>query len=268
MSQLSKSKRITIANGFAILATALLMWLFTTRRSQRESTQSDSAIVKVAVDLSPDGLRVDSLGEMTGRAKKLLELLLPQKEYEIVPFSSRSEAIEELIKGNVQLYATTMPLSMANKIEGTKPTEWLYTSSFYLLHKGNDTDWKADFTGERPVEVWVSEEDQAAITIVANLAELNYPSLTVKKSELPTMQLAIQLSKGEVNYLICDKALAEAIVAVDSTLQSAKEIGFELQQVWLLNERSNNLRAEIDSAIIRHRGSKEWQDIINEIEKK
>lgn len=70
MSQLSKSKRITIANGFAILAAALLMWLFTTRRSQRESTQSDSAIVKVAIDLSPDGLRVDSLGEMTGRAKK------------------------------------------------------------------------------------------------------------------------------------------------------------------------------------------------------
>ena len=33
MSQLSKSKRVTIANGFAILAAALLMWVFTTRRA-------------------------------------------------------------------------------------------------------------------------------------------------------------------------------------------------------------------------------------------
>nr|WP_311520540.1 hypothetical protein [uncultured Porphyromonas sp.] len=268
MSQLSKSKRVTIANGFAILAAALLMWVFTTRRAQRQSDQLTSAVVKVAVDLSPDGLRVDSLGEMTGRAKKLLELVLPQREYEIVPFATRGDAIEKLKKGEVQLYATTMPLSMANKIEGTTPTEWLYTSSFNLLHKASNTNWEADFTGEEPVTVWVSEEDQAAITIVENLAELNYPSLSIERSELPTMQLATKLSKGEIDYLICDKNLADAIVAVDSTLQSSKGIGFELQQVWLMNAAADSLKVAIDSAIIAKRGSQEWLEIINELENK
>lgn len=268
MSQLSKSKRVTIANGFAILAAALLMWVFTTRRAQRQTDQLTSMVVKVAVDLSPDGLRVDSLGEITGRAKKLLELVLPQREYEIVPFATRGEAIEKLKKGEVQLYATTMPLSMANKIEGTSPTEWLYTSSFNLLHKASNTNWEADFTGEEPVTVWVSEEDQAAITILENLAELNYPSLSIERSELPTMQLATKLSKGEIDYLICDKNLADAIVAVDSTLQSSIGIGFELQQVWLVNAAADSLKVAIDSAIIAKRGSQEWLDIINELKKK
>ena len=176
MSQLSKSKRVTIANGFAILAAALLMWVFTTRRAQRQSDQPTSTVVKVAVDLSPDGLRVDSLGEITGRAKKLLELVLPQREYD--------------------------------------------------------------------------------------------PSLSIESSELPTMQLATKLSKGEINYLICDKNLADAIVAVDSTLQSSKGIGFELQQVWLVNATADSLKVAIDSAIIAKRGSQEWLEIINELEKK
>ena len=108
----------------------------------------------------------------------------------------------------------------------------------------------------------------AAITIVENLAELNYPSLSIERSELPTMQLATKLSKREIDYLICDKNLADAIVAVDSTLQSSKGIGFELQQVWLVNATADSLKVAIDSAIIAKRGSQEWLDIINELEKK
>ena len=80
--------------------------------------------------------------------------------------------------------------------------------------------------------------------------------------------LDVYKRQGEIDYLICDKNLADAIVAVDSTLQSSKGIGFELQQVWLVNATADSLKVAIESAIIAKRGSQEWLEIINELEKK
>lgn len=260
-----KSKRITIANFFAILAAALLMWVYTNRKSSRhEVPEAKTDVVKVAVDLSADGFRIDSLGKVYGRQKELLQLLLSDRAYELVPYSSRSEALQDIAKGAIQIYATTMPKSMAQNIDGATATEWLYTSNFSLLYKGDTEDLEKRLTGDVPVNVIVSQEDPSAITILENLAELNYPALKIEVSDLSPTDLGVKLAKGQIAYLMCGSGVASAIVAADSTILTANDVSFQLQQVWLINSEQTELISEVDSAIIANRGSEQWIRIIND----
>lgn len=264
MVQNQRSKRRIIANGFAILAVALAMWLYTNRNNKQEEVPIvESTILKVAVDVSPNGLQVDSLGNLAGKQKVLLDLLLPDRQIELVPFTNRSDALDALAAGDVQLYATSMPSSSASKLENIVATEWLYASRFSLLYSEKNSDWESKFSGDSLTTVVVSKEDQVAVTILENLAELTYPSLKVEVKDESSLQLGVKLSKGHITYLMCDSDIAESIVSVDSTLQLSHDVGFDLHQVWLINSSEDSLRLALDSAIIAQRGSKKWLKIIN-----
>lgn len=256
-----RSKKRLIANAFAILAVALVMWLYTSKNNHRELPPTDT--LKVAVDLSPNGIRVDTLGQLTGKAQELLSLLLPEREKEIVPFTNRTEALRALSTGEVQLYATSIPYSSASELDGIKATEWLYASRFSLIYHRENADWASRFSSDTVSTVVVSKEDQAAVTILENLSELTYPSLKIEVRDETPLQLGIELAKGQITYLMCDSDIAESIVAVDSTLQLSHDVGFDLHQVWLVHEREDSLLQALDSAIVTLRDSKEWIRIIN-----
>lgn len=259
-----RTKRRLIANAFAILAVALVMWLFTSKRGGEKTASTESiSVLKVAVDLAPNGLQVDSLAELSGRPKELLDLLLSNQEKELVPFTTRAEALVALMAGEVQLYATSMPYSSVGDMDGITATEWLYTSRFSLLFHEGDADWASRFSSDSTSTVVVSEGDQAAVTILENLSELTYPSLRIEVREASPLELGAELSKRRITYLMCDSAIAESIVAVDSTLQVSHDVGFDLHQVWLVRDSDDRLRNMLDTAIVAHRGSREWMRIIN-----
>lgn len=266
MSLSPKSKRITLTNFIAILVTALLMWIYTTKKSydqQASPTMLDT--IKVAVDLSQESFGVDSLGKVSGRPKELLDLLLPERNFELLPYSNRCKALQDITEGKVQIYATPIPKSMAQTVTGAIATEWLYTSNFSLLYREDEEkDLEIRLADERPISITVSQDDPSAITLLENLAELNYPSLNINVSSLSPIDLGVQLAKGEINYLMCESSIASAILDLDSTILVSNEIGFQLQQVWLINNQLSELKEEIDSAIIAHRGSDEWLKIIND----
>ena len=68
-----RSKKRVLANGFAILAVALVMWLYTSRNGNKEVAPAvDTSVLRVAVDLSPNGLQVDSLGKLSGKQKECM----------------------------------------------------------------------------------------------------------------------------------------------------------------------------------------------------
>lgn len=259
-----KTKRRIVANGFAVLAAALVMWLYTSKHKEKASIPStNDSIIKIAIDLSPNGLQIDSLGNLSGKQKELLDLLLPDYEKEIKPFTSRVEALAALSSGEVQLYATSMPFSSANDLKDITATEWLYASHFSLLYHEKDAQWSSRFSGDSTSTVVVSKEDQAAITILENLSELAYPSLKVEMRDESPVQLGVELSKGNISYLMCDSDIAESIIKVDSTLQLSHDVGFDLHQVWLVNSKQDSLRVALDSAIIALRDKEEWLKIIN-----
>ncbi|MDD7437558.1 MAG: hypothetical protein PUK66_01775 [Bacteroidales bacterium] len=259
-----KSNKRILANGFAILAVALAMWLFANRNNREDATSVDASILKIAVDLSPNGLQVDSLGNLSGKQKELLDLLLPRQQKELVPFTNRTEALSALTAGEVQLYATSMPYSSASNLDNSIiATEWLYASHFSLLFNERNADWVNQFSGDSISTVVVSKEDQVAVTILKNLSELTYPSLRIEVRDEPPLQLGVELSKGQITYLMCDSDIAESIVRIDSTLMLSHDVGFDLHQVWLVNSAQDSLRLALDSTIIALRGSKEWIRIIN-----
>ena len=259
-----RSKKRVLANGFAILAVALVMWLYTSRNGNKEVAPAvDTSVLRVAVDLSPNGLQVDSLGKLSGKQKELLDLLLPEIEKELVPFTNRTEALSALTTGQVQLYATSMPYSLGGDLDGVTATEWLYASRFSLLFHEKDADWASRFSGDTISTVVVSKEDQIAVTILENLSELTYPSLRIEVRDGSPLQLGVELSKGHITYLMCDSDIAESIVEVDSTLELSHDVGFDLHQMWLVNNTHDSLRLALDSAIIAQRGSEEWKRIIN-----
>lgn len=253
-----------LSNLFAILAGALIMWLFTTHRNaKKHETEQASTILQVAVDLSADGLRIDTTGVISGHQVELLELLLNGREYVLVPYSSRAEALDELSTGKVSLYATSFPYSASHEVENIVPTEWLYSSSFSLLYSDQHTDWASEFTGDKPVDVYVSTEDQAAILALQNLAELTYTAINIVESEETPIQLGVRMARNEIDFLVCDSAIANSIAEVDSTICVAHDISFDTHQSWLVNEQEVALKQALDSAIISHRGTKEWQQIIS-----
>lgn len=258
------SRKKIVLNGTAILLVALAMWLVTYKRQSQSSYKSLDVPIKVAMDLSPNGLTVDSLGILTGEQKLLLEMLLPNDSIEIIPYTDRGKALNDIRSGAVHLYATSIPLSVANSLEGIDHTEWVFTSSVSLLYHTENKDWESRFVeGDLPCTVLVAEEDEIATIVVNNLFELAYPNIRLEKSSLSPIQLGILLSKGEIEYLVCDSAIAHSLADADTTLQIADNIGFEINQVWLIAENQEALKAKLDSAIIKTRGNKEWLNILS-----
>lgn len=262
MNRIRWNRRL-ITNGLAILSVALIMWVAMGRQSSPSHPQVESEILKVGVDLSPNGLTVDSLGELSGKQKKLLDLIFANREYQIVPFTSRSNAIDALRNDEIQLYATSLPYSSCAMIDRAEPTEWLYTSRFSLVHHKKDSNWQSLFVGDSPVLVTVSDQDRVAITILENLAELTYPALTIDAQEKSPTQLGVVLSKGNISYLMCHSDIARSIAEVDTTLQVSHEVGFDLRQVWLVSSDNLEFKISLDSAIVAQRDTKDWLKIIN-----
>lgn len=264
MGQVRHSKRRLISNAIAILIAALIMWVFTTNRNaKRKEANMLDATIKVAVDLSSDGIRVDTTGVLSGHQKELLDILLEGKEFELIPYTSRGEALNELSAGNVVLYATSFPYSAAYDVENVVPTEWLYSSSFSLLYDDRNAEWQNLLSGDKPIDVYVSTEDQAATVVLEHLAELTYTAIHIVESPETAVQLGIRIARNEIDFLVCDSAIAASIAEVDSTLNVAHEISFDTHQVWLVNEQEVALKQALDSAIISHRDTKEWQQIIS-----
>lgn len=265
MSHIKPSNRRIIANGFAILAVALLMWLFTSKRNNDHPEDKANVTLKVAIDLSPNSLKIDTIGQLTGKQKQLLDLLIPKDSFEIIPYTDREKAIQDLKHGDIDLYATAIPASIATKMEGVNCTEWLTSSSYSLVFHRNNADWQEHFTGETPTNVVISKDDIIASTILENLSELSYHSIRLDERPLSPIELSIRLSKGEIDYLVCDTEIAQSIIKIDTMLQMADNIGFDIHQVWLINSENRELKTRLDSAIIALRGSREWQEIITGI---
>ncbi|MDO5016814.1 MAG: transporter substrate-binding domain-containing protein [Porphyromonas sp.] len=261
------SKRRLLVNGIAILCAALLMWFFTSRRHRVADSQPMPDKITVAVDFSPNGLRVDSVGQLSGVPVQLLDLILGEAQYTIKPYTDRTEALDDLRGGKVQLYASSVPYPAVAEYSGVSATEWLYTSKFSLLYRDDQLHWEQLLSGEEEVPVYVSKDDRSAITVLEHLAELNYPAIRVVESDDTPSELAIKLSKGDIAFMMCDSVIAAWISERLEHIAVSNDVGQEVRQVWLVGAENEDLRSAVDSAIINNRGSEVWHNIISDIRK-
>lgn len=262
MALSNSDKRRIISSGVWIFLAALIIWLFSLKGSEPKEQFVDKQI-KVGVDLSPQEFGIDSTGLLSGLQKDLIELLLPTDTLTWVPFTSRNDAIKALQEGEISIYATSLPYSISHEYEGITPSEWLYNSSFSLLYSRSNAQWEEKFVGKEEVKVTISEEDKIAEILLNNLSELSYPAITIDIRKDTPLTLGNLLSKGEIDYLVCNTQLASSIVAADTTLNISENITIGTQQVWLFNLKDSVLLDSINDKILKHRDTDKWKEIIN-----
>lgn len=262
MALSNSDKRRIISSGIWIFLAALVIWLFSLR-GQKHKQQIVDDQIKVGVDLSPQEFGIDSTGMVSGIQKELMKLLLPTDTFEWVPYSSRNSAIEALRTGEINIYATSLPYSISHEYEGIRSSEWLYNSSFSLLFNKQDAQWEDKFVGTEPIKVTISSEDKIAEILLDNLSELSYPAISVDIRQDSPVTLGSLLSKGEIQYFVCNSQLASSIVEKDSTLQISENFTIGTQQVWLFNHNDSLLLDSLNQKIIKLRDTKEWKEIVN-----
>lgn len=245
-----------VYKGTFIFVLALILW-YASRCSEATKVEKNSSenVLRVGVDLLPNGFGIDESGRVEGLQKKLVTTLLPEDSIIWVPFTDRNKALEALREGEISLYATSYPYAQSDDLEEILPTEWIYYENFSLLLSYEKLEhWEHMFQDVGgTVEVYVSDNEPAAKVTLNNLSELSYPAIKVVESDLNPVQLCVKLINGEIDYLLASSAIIQSVVEADSTLRVVDHIAFKTRQVWLLGSKEFELKERLNREILSQR---------------
>ena len=183
-----------------------------------------------------------------------------------MPFSSRKDALEALSSGVIDLYATSFAWSTNETLETVTTTNPLYVSGFALVHRRDSLgrSWTEIFDGMQDIEIAIPQGADDIRALLENLQDFSYPNIKITERVDETSEsLCLEVVKGEIDYTICDRNIAQAISKRIEGLVVEKGIAFDLHQVWVLNDNASELLELINRQIEQNKGSAEWSRVLS-----
>ena len=262
-----KSRKSLLINAAIILLVALLFWVFSKDKpasTSEETVKIPEGGLTIITELSPNNFVIKEDGTFGGLQPELASLFLPDTELHWLPTDSRASAVEALLDGEADIYASSVPLASGGEFEGTEATIPVYVTAFALIYpKG--TDWISDFSDTKEqTTVYGSTDDPAVERIVHNISELSYPSLKYEALALPSHEVALKVFRGEIRYALVEKKLAEKIgeSTGDSVLIS-NDLTFSSNQVWLVKAGKDSLLLHLNERIKAAKEGAAYAEVIN-----
>ena len=255
-----------VLNATVILIVALLAWLLFRNKSAQETALEDKGPggLTIITELSPGNFLILDDGTFGGLQPELTEVLLPNTRITWTPVTSRKQAIEALMNGTADIYASSIPLSSFDAYPGTVSTQPIYSASFALIFK-KGTDWMTDFSDQEARDtVFGSIDDPAAEQIIHNIAELSYPSVGYTALPESSQEVALKVYKGELKYAMVARQFAESLARkTKDSISYSTDLAFESNQVWLVREGKDSLLNILNNRIRTVKALPEYTEIID-----
>lgn len=248
-----------------VVVSALFFGIRSCDKTQRHQETEETTRLKVGVDFSPIDFNLNKDGKFTGLQYDLLTLLLPDTTVQWVPFSSRKEALDALSSNDIDLYATSFAWSTNETLEAVTTTDPLYVSGFALVHRPDSMNrsWTEVFDEMQSIKIAIPQDAHDIRVLLENLQDFSYPNIEITEHNDETPEsLCLAVVRGEIDYTVCDRNIAQAISKRVEGLVVETGIAFDLHQVWVLNDNAPELLDLINRQIEQNKGSAEWNKVL------
>lgn len=259
------SNRLIWINAGVILLVALATWFLFRPKETRPGTMraGEGHTLVFITEFAPNNFRIEEDGSFGGLQPELAALLFPDRKLHWLPAGTRREAVDALLSGKADVYASSVPLASGGGFEGTVATLPVYSTAFALIYpKG--MDWMADFSrADGHVTIYGSEDDPAVSQIVRNMADLSYPSLSYAALPESGAEVALEVFRGRIKYALIEKKLAEEIaVTTGDSIEISTDLTFSSNQVWLVKAGRDSLLTTLNERIAEAKKIETYHKVI------
>lgn len=242
-----QSRRRLIVNGTFVFTVALLFWGISLLMKSRQPKVSkapayvakgDSLFpIRILVDLSPEDFGIEESGNMGGLQVKLAERLFKDMVIRWIPTTDQSAAIDQLLKGEADIYANFFALPRKQELEaqGLSMSRPLFNNSLVLIRHSSAISPMDPSVADSTLMIAVTSDDLSAQMVLANIIELAYPNLAEDVVDSNELDLTLNVVKGVNKYAVINRELAtEMVTRYPNDIQIVQDISFDTRQTWLV----------------------------------
>lgn len=263
----TRTKYIVLFSGIAITC-AIAYLLKDTKRPPRDFKEIEKAkVVRVVTDYNNVGYYVssDTIAGFNYGLLKLMELYSGLK-FEVKVENSLENSLKGLEDGQYDIVARNIPVNSEMK-DDVSFTKSIVRNKYILVQR------KAEFNDSiQPVRNHLHlagktvhiPKGSPAILRLRNLSHEIGDTIYVQENDVyEAVQLAMMVSKGEIDYAVCDNKAAEKILKVLPEVDIKTDIGFTHFEAWAVRKNSPVLLDSINAWLDRIVETREYKQLYN-----
>ncbi|NDW19087.1 glutamine ABC transporter substrate-binding protein [Dysgonomonas sp. 216] len=243
---MSRYKKITLISAFVIMIIVAVVAYLQTDRTKQTAHKDyhqimESRKLRVITDYNSVGYFVMD-DTVAGFNHDLLQLFAANAnlELDVKLENDLQKSIDALNRGEVDILARNIPanFSLKNDVAFTQPI--IRNKLVLVQHISENKD-------EKPIRslldlakktVYVSKASPAKLRL-ENLSNEIGDTIFVKEDSLyESTQLIMKVASAEIEYVVCDAAIAEKVAKIIPNIDIKTDVGFTHLEAWAVSKSS------------------------------